>query len=46
MNKPVYLGLAILEIDKTIMYELWQDCMKPKDQDKANLCYMGADNLL
>ena len=23
MNKPVYLGLSILEISKTLMYEFW-----------------------
>ena len=25
MNKPVYLGLSILEITKTLMYEFWYD---------------------
>ena len=30
MNKPVYLGLLILDLSKTIMYELWYDSVKPK----------------
>ena len=30
MNKPVYLGLLILDLSKTIMYELWYDYVKPK----------------
>ena len=30
MNKLVYLGLSILEISKTLMYEFWYDYMKPK----------------
>ena len=30
MNKSVYLGLSILEISKTLMYEFWYDYMKPK----------------
>ena len=30
MNKPIYLGLSILEISKTLMYEFWYDYMKPK----------------
>ena len=30
MNNPVYLGLLILDLSKTIMYELWYDYVKPK----------------
>ena len=30
MNKPVYLGQAILDISKTLMYEFWYDYIKPK----------------
>ena len=30
MKKPIYLGLSILEISKTLMYEFWYDYMKPK----------------
>ena len=30
MNKPVYLGLSILDISKTVMYEFWYDYLKPK----------------
>ena len=30
MNKPVYLGLAILEVNKAVMYVLWYDYVKPK----------------
>ena len=33
MNKPVYLGLTILEIIKTLMHECWCDYMKPKYGD-------------
>ena len=29
MNKPIYLGLSILEISKTLMYEICYDYMKP-----------------
>ena len=28
MNKPIYLGLSILEISRILMYEFWYDCMK------------------
>ena len=30
MNKPVYLGLSILETIKIAMYEFWYDYIKPK----------------
>ena len=30
MNKPVYLGMSILDISKTLMHEFWYDCIKPK----------------
>ena len=44
MNKPVYGGLSILEISKTLMYEFWYGYVKPKYQDKAKLCYMDTDS--
>ena len=44
MNKSVYLGLSILELSKILMYELWYDYGKPKDSEKAKLCYMDTDS--
>ena len=46
MNKPVYLGQAILDISKTLMYEFWYSYIKPKYGDKARLCYMDTDNFV
>ena len=46
MNKPVYLGLSIYEISKTLMYEFWQDYVKPKYQKNAKLCYMDTDSFI
>ena len=42
MNKPVYLGLSILEISKILMYEFWYDYVKPKYGEKTKLCYMDT----
>ena len=44
MDKPVYLGLSILEISKTLMYGFWYDYIKPKYQQNAKLCYIDTDN--
>ena len=46
MNKPVYLGLSILELSKILMYEFWYDHAKPKYEKKANLCYMDTDSFI
>ena len=30
MNKPIYLGMSILDIGKMLMWEFWYDYLKPK----------------
>ena len=46
MNKPVYLGMSILDISKILMYDFWYDYLKPKYNDKAKLCYMDTDSFV
>ena len=46
MNKPIYLGLSILEISKLLMYEFWYDYMKPKYDNNVKLCYMDTDSFI
>ena len=46
MNKPIYLGLSILEISKILMYEFWYNYMKPKYNDNVRLCYMDTDSFV
>ena len=45
-NKPVYLGLSILEISKTLVDEFWYRYMKPKYADNVKLCYMYPDSFI
>ena len=47
MNQPVYLGQAILDLSKIVMYEFHYDYMKRKyADDKLTLCYMDTDSLI
>ena len=46
MNKPIYLGLSVLEISKALMYEFWYDYMKPKYGNNVKLCYMDTDSFI
>ena len=50
MNKPIYLGLAILSLSKTLRYDYWYNEMKPKDEDKdkdrIRLFYMDTDSFM
>ena len=46
MNKPVYLGLSILDLNKTVKYEFWYDYIKPKYAKNAKPCYMDIDSFI
>ena len=46
MNKPIYLGLSILEISKILMYEFWYDYMKPKYANNVKLWYTDTDSFI
>ena len=46
MNKPIYLGLSILEISKILMYEFQNQNMKPKYGGNVKLCYMDTGSFI
>ena len=41
MNKPVYLGMSILDISKTLMYKFWYHYIKPKYEVRAKIMLYG-----
>ena len=46
MNKPIYLGQAVLDISKTLMHEFWYDYIKPMYGDDVKLCYTDTDSFV
>ena len=46
MDKQLYLGQAILDISKTLMYEFYYDYLKVKYAEKVKLCYTDTDSFI
>lgn len=40
--KPIYVGLAVLDISKTLMYKYFYDVLKPHYGDAISLVYMDT----
>ena len=46
INKPIYLGQALLDLSKALMFEFWYDYLKPMNGDKIRLCYTDTDSFI
>ena len=46
MNKPIYLGMSILDISKTLVCKFWHDYIKPKYGDRAKICYTDTGSFV
>ena len=46
INKPIYLGQAVLDLSKTLMFEFWYDYLKPMCDDRIRLYYTDTDSFI
>lgn len=46
LNRPIYIGQAVLDISKTIMYNFHYNYIKRKFGDRAQLCFTDTDSFL
>lgn len=46
MNKPIIIGMSILDISKITMYSFLYDFLKPKYGENCSVCYTDTDSFV
>ena len=46
MNKPIHLGMSVVDISETLMYEFWYDYYKLKYGNRAKLCCTDTNSFI
>ena len=46
LNKPIFVGMSILDLSKHLMYDIYYNQLKEQYGDKCNVLYTDTDSLL
>ena len=46
LNKPIYVGMSVLDLSKHLMYDYYYNHLKVKYADHVKLCYTNTDSVI
>ena len=45
-NRPIYIGMCVLDLSKILLYDYYYEHLKPKYGENVQLLYTDTDSLL